>query len=391
METTLAVQKKIIDFLLSLPNIHDSDSQRALLYQTGLDLRIQGQIPIGKPPAQFVPSLVCILLDYGKLNDEKYALEAVLEVAKTYVGQDKKAYCDTLIHEWHKARTKKAAIETPLNQAQVSTSSESLNTTKVSLTVIEELQQRHDLLGEKIRLLHQDIATKNDAVVKSKLEEQIGMIEAERNRIKRRLQLVLWAQTKYTSLKDKIDISESNSTVNNHSLKNNQYTGVISSYWGKRSPYSKKVIIEQVCDLALNFFKSGIIFDEENAHWIEIPNFYLPEIWHDIAVSFPMLIVFPTEYPNVPPHGFYLKKKLPSPSFSKYGFEPMYELNSEWVWICVSISLEEGWKPCLIKKTGAWRYGDNLWTYIAFILALFSERDDGLVEIFTECVKDERD
>jgi eukaryotic-like serine/threonine-protein kinase len=93
------LQNKIIDFLISLPNIHDSEAQRALLYLSGLDTQLQAQIPIGMPPAQFIPSLIAILLDYGAMDDNRHALEAVLEATKQYVGQDRKIYCDTLVEE----------------------------------------------------------------------------------------------------------------------------------------------------------------------------------------------------------------------------------------------------------------------------------------------------
>lgn len=60
---------------------------------------MQAQISVGKPPAQFISLLVETLLDYGRLNDGQHALASVLEVAKTYVGQDKKVYCEALIQE----------------------------------------------------------------------------------------------------------------------------------------------------------------------------------------------------------------------------------------------------------------------------------------------------
>lgn len=99
MELPFTLQKKIVDFLTSLPNMHVIDSQRALIYQAGLDAQLQDQIPFGSPPAQFVPLLVSTLIQYGRLNDGRNALEAVLETAKNYVGQDRKAYCEILLQE----------------------------------------------------------------------------------------------------------------------------------------------------------------------------------------------------------------------------------------------------------------------------------------------------
>ncbi len=101
MKLPVTLQKQIIDFLLSLPNMYSPDSQRAFLYHVGIDPELDDQIPFGKPPIQFVPLVVSILVKYGKLNDGQYALEAMLETSKSYVGQDKKTDCDALIHALH--------------------------------------------------------------------------------------------------------------------------------------------------------------------------------------------------------------------------------------------------------------------------------------------------
>ena len=99
MELPFTLQTKIVDFLTSLPNMHAIDSQRALIYQAGLDAQLQNQISFGSPPAQFVPLLVSTLIQYGRLNDGRPALEAVLDTAKHYVGLDRQAYCETLLQE----------------------------------------------------------------------------------------------------------------------------------------------------------------------------------------------------------------------------------------------------------------------------------------------------
>ena len=93
------LRNRIIDLLMSLPNIHDSDAQRVFVYQAELDPQLQKQISIGKSPLQFVELLVSTLIDYGSLADHRHALEAVLEAAKASVGQEKRANCDILIQE----------------------------------------------------------------------------------------------------------------------------------------------------------------------------------------------------------------------------------------------------------------------------------------------------
>jgi hypothetical protein len=93
-----SLQKKIIDFFLSFPNIDDSNMRRALICSAGLDRELQRQIPIGKPRIQFVDEFVSVLKDYGLANRQD-ALEAVLEAAKDFVGQERRQYADALIQE----------------------------------------------------------------------------------------------------------------------------------------------------------------------------------------------------------------------------------------------------------------------------------------------------
>jgi hypothetical protein len=111
MKSQHALHKKIVEFLISIPNVHDSNTQRALIYSAGLDTQLQNQINFVGPPAQFFPLLVSILRSYGKLEDGRNALEAVLESAKSYVGQDRRDYCDTLIQELRVVSNLKGGIK----------------------------------------------------------------------------------------------------------------------------------------------------------------------------------------------------------------------------------------------------------------------------------------
>ncbi len=110
MNLPVSLQKRIIDYLISMPNMHDSDSQRALIYHAGLDQQLQTQIPFGKPPAQFVPLLVLLLKDYGKIHEGHHALEVVLESTKSYVGQDKQDICDNLLQELSNIKEEKETL-----------------------------------------------------------------------------------------------------------------------------------------------------------------------------------------------------------------------------------------------------------------------------------------
>jgi hypothetical protein len=99
MDLPVVLYAKIVSFLSSLPNIHDSESQRALVCSAGLESEVQNQIHFDKPTAQFVPLLVSTLLAYGKLRDGRYALEAILIAGQHYVGQEKKELCNALVNE----------------------------------------------------------------------------------------------------------------------------------------------------------------------------------------------------------------------------------------------------------------------------------------------------
>ncbi len=91
--------QQIIEFLIMIPNIHDKNAQRALIYSAGLDPQLQHQIDFATSAAQFVKGLVPTLVNYGQLQDGRHALTAVLEATKNYFGQDRQTYCETLIQK----------------------------------------------------------------------------------------------------------------------------------------------------------------------------------------------------------------------------------------------------------------------------------------------------
>ncbi len=97
----MTLENKIIILLKSLPTLHDNESQRAFIYQAGLDPQLQEQILIGRPPAEFVPLLVSRLFKYGELADGHHAIEAIIETAKYHVGIEGKRDCNVLLQELH--------------------------------------------------------------------------------------------------------------------------------------------------------------------------------------------------------------------------------------------------------------------------------------------------
>ncbi len=107
----IPLNKEIVVFLLSLPNIDNSNSQRSLLYSAGLDKKLIHQISIGGSTDQFIHLLVHTLITYGTLEDGQNALVALLETAKQYIGRDKQAECDRLIQNLQ--ATLSPAFESP--------------------------------------------------------------------------------------------------------------------------------------------------------------------------------------------------------------------------------------------------------------------------------------
>ena len=80
-----------------MPNIQDSNAQKALLYGAVLDSELHNQISIGNSPIEFVQVVVGSLINYGILNDGRIAIIAILEVSKQFIGHDKRSDCDKLI------------------------------------------------------------------------------------------------------------------------------------------------------------------------------------------------------------------------------------------------------------------------------------------------------
>ncbi len=144
------------------------------------------------------------------------------------------------------------------------------------------------------------------------------------------------------------------------------------SFGGRRDLLSKQIITEQVIDLAEHLFKGGVDFDEDDAHWFVAPKFILPRNWHHIARDTPLMIAFPTEYPNLPPIGFYMREDIPHAPDRQHFYEAAYHdawkepLAHGWKWYCVYV--QPGmWRPATVQRPGDWKDGDNLWTYMTLI------------------------
>lgn len=106
--------------------------------------------------------------------------------------------------------------------------------------------------------------------------------------------------------------------------------------------------------------------DEEEARWMVVPHYRLPKRWHHIAVETPLMIVFPDDYPLLPPIGFYMRADIQG-SLDGHFFDSAYHeawkepLEHGWKWYCVYIHAG-AWRPAR-----DWRHGDNLFTYFQLV------------------------
>ncbi|MCP4698783.1 MAG: toll/interleukin-1 receptor domain-containing protein [Gammaproteobacteria bacterium] len=97
MQASAELRQKIIEFLKSIAASRTEDSRRAFVYSAGLDARLQDRIDFGGSSEQFWQLCVAELIGYGRLNDGRDALIAVLNAAKEMVGLDRRKECDRLI------------------------------------------------------------------------------------------------------------------------------------------------------------------------------------------------------------------------------------------------------------------------------------------------------
>ena len=153
-------------------------------------------------------------------------------------------------------------------------------------------------------------------------------------------------------------------------------------FGGNRSALSKQIITEQVYDIALNLFKTGVQFDEENADWVIFPDYILPANWHYIAKRTPLMIVFPTQYPQIPPVGCYMKGDIPE-SANGHMYKQAYHeadkapLEAGWQWYCVYVK-PGTWRPVRYNGKNSWKRGDNLWDYVTLITEVLGTTESSL-------------
>lgn len=140
---------------------------------------------------------------------------------------------------------------------------------------------------------------------------------------------------------------------------------------GQRSSASKQIIYEQVFDVCENLYGHDRVDLDEDGDWIVIKNFSLPDNWHHIARVTPLLIMFPTNYPAIPPIGCYMRETIPQSPSGHYYQQAYHDASREpmsqgWKWYCVYVA-PGAWQPASMRRKGDWKRGDNLWTYLTLI------------------------
>lgn len=115
MELSFKLRQKIVEFLTSLPAIHDKKWREVLIFNAGLD-ELKGRIRFDGESVVFVPSLIDLLTDHGKLKDGRDALEALLEAIKELGGLDRTETCNNFIQQLRTLQSKYSFTEAALEK-----------------------------------------------------------------------------------------------------------------------------------------------------------------------------------------------------------------------------------------------------------------------------------
>ncbi len=119
MALSVALNKKITNFLISLPNVNDSSGRQTLIHRAMLDTQLYSQIRFSEPSAHFFELLIPLLVKYGQLEDGRNALEAVLESAKNFVGQTGREHCESLLQQLRAVSNGEEYLPCPLTRLSV--------------------------------------------------------------------------------------------------------------------------------------------------------------------------------------------------------------------------------------------------------------------------------
>ena len=146
--------------------------------------------------------------------------------------------------------------------------------------------------------------------------------------------------------------------------------GAESDYFGPRPEWSRRLLHEQIQAISQVIFckYSPVDFDDDNYDWMVIEKYHLPNNWS--RATAPLMLIFPTFYPQLPPVGFYLPDDISSPNghlySGAYHGASGAPIKNGWQWYCVYI--DSGcWCPSFGSRPGDWRQGDNLFEYMTLV------------------------
>jgi len=154
-------------------------------------------------------------------------------------------------------------------------------------------------------------------------------------------------------------------------------------FWGDRSPLSKRIIIEQCEDISRNRFNNDTNIDHESGNFFIVNNYRLPTKWRNVSGvnngQTALAIVFPTDYPKLPPIGFYMKAEIADAPNGHFYSQAYHDADKEmlkhgWKWYCVFVKPGH-WVPASYRKPNDWRFGDNIWTYFDLIKEALTSND----------------
>ncbi len=154
-ELSQELRKNIIDVLLSLPNMTTSKEREALVLSAGLDRNLFARIEFEGTTFKFFANLIDILVQYGQLHDRRYAIVAVLEAARNFVGQDKQEYYDTLIASFEGSMQVDAFME-ELRQLKQKILGQVNHLQEIQIIISDKL---HSLTGERKQTILNAIAS----------------------------------------------------------------------------------------------------------------------------------------------------------------------------------------------------------------------------------------
>lgn len=150
------------------------------------------------------------------------------------------------------------------------------------------------------------------------------------------------------------------------------------AYFGSRSEFSRRMIHEQIVAVSEKLFKghSNIDFDDTHYNWMTIERYQLPEGWEPHCS--PLMILFPTEYPQIPPVGFYLPDHVKSPNGHLYNgaYHGASDapLQKGWKWYCTYVN-HGNWSPAYGRYASDWNKGDNLFDYFTLVGEVLASND----------------